>query len=362
MTETTDPLRIPIGRNITYAVRGMPDVPNQYGPGYLAPTEISLTYRATEDSQLGRFHAYVKGHWLRDGEEVPTDEKLPGQHYNGDPANWPEWLAEEARLHDPDAAPSAPADQTAEIEHLRKERDGFRDQRNAVFATNEQLLAQVQESDQARLRAENDARAAKREAADAPADQATATTEDVAHALDNATPYPVELHSELCQFMAARLLEMLSISKRHDYLVWQPEDDQPTGPAPEPEDPESPRRMADDAQQAEPEPVSGYFVYTDADAAHLSIGAKDDGGRPVVSVVADEAQRAAVVYVLPEDIEDVVTALRDARRNAQVLHDEAQQADPALAKAVDNALPAPIDRAIRRDHSLCSVSPCSDCR
>jgi hypothetical protein len=35
---------------------------------------------------------------------------------------------------------------------------------------------------------------------------------------------------------------------------------------------------------------------------------------------------------------------------------------PALATAIDNALPAPVDRAVRRDHSLCGVSPCSDCR
>ncbi|TGB06519.1 hypothetical protein [Streptomyces sp. MZ04] len=58
------------------------------------------------------------------------------------------------------------------IERLRKERDAFRDQRNAVFATNEQLLAQVEEAGQARIRAENEARTAKREAAvpSAPAD------------------------------------------------------------------------------------------------------------------------------------------------------------------------------------------------
>lgn len=35
---------------------------------------------------------------------------------------------------------------------------------------------------------------------------------------------------------------------------------------------------------------------------------------------------------------------------------------PDFVKAVDNALPAPVDRAVRRDHSLCGVSPCSDCR
>lgn len=35
---------------------------------------------------------------------------------------------------------------------------------------------------------------------------------------------------------------------------------------------------------------------------------------------------------------------------------------PDYAKTIDNALPAPVDRAVRRDHSLCGVSPCSDCR
>lgn len=35
---------------------------------------------------------------------------------------------------------------------------------------------------------------------------------------------------------------------------------------------------------------------------------------------------------------------------------------PNYAKAIDNALPAPVDRAVKRDHSLCGVSPCTDCR
>lgn len=35
---------------------------------------------------------------------------------------------------------------------------------------------------------------------------------------------------------------------------------------------------------------------------------------------------------------------------------------PDFAKAVDSALPAPVDRAVKRDHSLCGAEPCSDCR
>jgi hypothetical protein len=84
-----------------------------------------------------------------------------------------EYAAENTRLHQwHDEDRTALTEMRATIERLRMERDSFRDQRNAVFATNEQLHAQVLESDQARLRAENDARTAKREAApSAPADQ-----------------------------------------------------------------------------------------------------------------------------------------------------------------------------------------------
>lgn len=60
----------------------------------------------------------------------------------------------------------------------------------------------------------------------------TISVDDLAHALDNATPYPVELHSEVCQFMAERLLEMLTIHKQSDHDVWQPEE--PPAPGPEP--------------------------------------------------------------------------------------------------------------------------------
>jgi hypothetical protein len=35
---------------------------------------------------------------------------------------------------------------------------------------------------------------------------------------------------------------------------------------------------------------------------------------------------------------------------------------PQFAKSVDGAIPAPIDRAVKRDHSLCGAEPCSDCR
>ncbi|MEU5900625.1 hypothetical protein [Streptomyces venezuelae] len=72
-----------------------------------------------------------------------------------------EYAAENTKLHqwhDEDRA--ALTEMRATIERLRKERDGFRDQRNAVFADNEQLLARIEEATEARLWAENEARAA----------------------------------------------------------------------------------------------------------------------------------------------------------------------------------------------------------
>ena len=109
---TTDPHtavdRIPLTRSVHYVARGLPEVPNQYGPGVLAPSEITLTYRAAPDSQLGRVHAYVTGRIWVDGKELPLlPGGLYGQHYMDGLDNWPAWLAEEARLHDPER--TAPA-------------------------------------------------------------------------------------------------------------------------------------------------------------------------------------------------------------------------------------------------------------
>jgi hypothetical protein len=102
---TTDAVdRIPLAHSIRYVARGLPEVPNQYGRGVLAPSEITLTYRAAEDSQLGRVHAYVAGRLWVDGVEVPLlNDGLFGQHYDAGLDSWPEWLAKEARMHDPDA-------------------------------------------------------------------------------------------------------------------------------------------------------------------------------------------------------------------------------------------------------------------
>ncbi|MFI7014409.1 hypothetical protein [Streptomyces sp. NPDC050164] len=101
-TALADLDRIPLARSVRYIVRGAPDVPDEYNETRtVAPTEITLTYRATPDSQLGRVHAYVKGWWMHNGARVHAE--AVGRHFHGDLAEWPEWLAAEARLHDPEA-------------------------------------------------------------------------------------------------------------------------------------------------------------------------------------------------------------------------------------------------------------------
>lgn len=102
--------RIPLAHSVVYAVRGAPEVPDEYNAERtIAPHEITLTYRTSEDSQLGRVHAYVKGWWMQDDSRVPMDKPV-GRHFWGRNFDgWPEWLAEEARLHDPErAAVAAP--------------------------------------------------------------------------------------------------------------------------------------------------------------------------------------------------------------------------------------------------------------
>ncbi|MFC5217287.1 hypothetical protein [Streptomyces coerulescens] len=96
--------RIPVARSVRYIVRGAPEVPDEYNETRtIDPTEITLTYRSATDSQLGRIHVYVKGWWMHEGARVHAE--AVGRHFTGDPAAWPEWLANEARLHDPERIP-----------------------------------------------------------------------------------------------------------------------------------------------------------------------------------------------------------------------------------------------------------------
>lgn len=51
------------------------------------------------------------------------------------------------------------------------------------------------------------------------------TVEALAYAIDNATPYPVDLHREVCTYMAE---QPLRVSARPDHLLWQCSDGRPT--------------------------------------------------------------------------------------------------------------------------------------
>ncbi|XVV35024.1 hypothetical protein ACQPXT_13650 [Streptomyces sp. CA-100214] len=56
--------------------------------------------------------------------------------------------------------------------------------------------------------------------------------DDLVHALDNCTPYRVELDPPLLAHMAARLLGMVVVLPVRDHAVWQPEEEPPPAVAP----------------------------------------------------------------------------------------------------------------------------------
>lgn len=53
------------------------------------------------------------------------------------------------------------------------------------------------------------------------------TVEALAHAIDNATPYPIELAPEVCTYAARYLLECLHITARPEHPLWQYDDGRP---------------------------------------------------------------------------------------------------------------------------------------
>lgn len=109
MTDQT--ARTPYCTKIRYGITGAPtldesEMDGSHAPGVgVLPTSIELVYSAARDGKPASVSASVAGDWMRfgkpDGGQVTT-------HFSGGPDGWPFWLAEEARLHDPDAAvPSA---------------------------------------------------------------------------------------------------------------------------------------------------------------------------------------------------------------------------------------------------------------
>jgi len=99
------------------------------------------------------------------------------------------------------------------------------------------------------------------------------------------------------------------------------------------------RRMADEAQPAEdPKPgIQLPYTHTDDDSDQFLIGVVNasthEGDVPQVFVCArqfsDDSKEETTVYVRPEAVEPVVTALRAARAEADRMASEAQQGEGA---------------------------------
>ncbi|MEW2568394.1 hypothetical protein [Streptomyces sp. NPDC047070] len=73
------------------------------------------------------------------------------------------------------------------------------------------------------------------------------TVEALAHALDNSTPYPVDLDAEVRTVMARYLLDCLVVSARPDHPLWQYDAGQPpetVQPTPAEECPAAPAGLA----------------------------------------------------------------------------------------------------------------------
>ncbi|MGQ4358536.1 hypothetical protein [Streptomyces sp. SAS_272] len=134
--ESTSLDRTPLARSVRYIVRGAPDVPDEYNATRtITPTEVTFTYPAVPDAQLGRVHAYVKGWWKQDGARVHAE--AVGRHFTGDLADWPQWLAAEARRHDPAAAERDEQEAQAHLDQLadlRPPMDLIRDAANYLSA------------------------------------------------------------------------------------------------------------------------------------------------------------------------------------------------------------------------------------
>lgn len=101
--------RTPYCTKIRYGITGAPildgdDMDGSHAPGVgVRPTLIELVYIPDRDGKPAHVDASVTGTWTRFGQ--PDPDGFGGQvatHFRNGPDGWPTWLAEEARLHDPD--------------------------------------------------------------------------------------------------------------------------------------------------------------------------------------------------------------------------------------------------------------------
>ena len=103
--------RTPYCTKIRYGITGVPiltadEMDGSFAPGVgVAPKLIELAYSPARDGKPARVDASVTGDWTRFGEPDGFGGQV-ATHFKNGPDGWPAWLAEEARLHDPDAVPA----------------------------------------------------------------------------------------------------------------------------------------------------------------------------------------------------------------------------------------------------------------
>jgi hypothetical protein len=108
---TDQTARTPYCRKIRYGITGAPtltedEMDGSYAPGIgAAPTLIELVYHSARDGKPASVTASETGSWMRLGQRADGQVTV---HFAGSLDSWPQWLAAEARMHDPDV----PADAT----------------------------------------------------------------------------------------------------------------------------------------------------------------------------------------------------------------------------------------------------------
>jgi hypothetical protein len=84
---------------IELALTGKPDVKNKWGAGSIRPRFVVFTYLPEG------IRAHLYGVWVREDGEL-TDAPCDQEYRIGDTDEWPDWMAELAREHDPRTAPA----------------------------------------------------------------------------------------------------------------------------------------------------------------------------------------------------------------------------------------------------------------
>ncbi|MGW2520492.1 hypothetical protein ACWC09_26455 [Streptomyces sp. NPDC001617] len=97
----TQPTATVAGQSIALHVTGYPDVPNRWGSGHIRITGIRLDYGSSVSPDARQ--VFVTGLWVRDDGHA-TDQPVDRYYdaHDGDMSDWPDWIADLTRTHDPD--------------------------------------------------------------------------------------------------------------------------------------------------------------------------------------------------------------------------------------------------------------------